>query len=509
MQALQSFFAQADDADKLWALALLSSRAGKRAIRTTDLRELCMDLTGMQAWLFEETYHIVGDLAETLAKLLPYDAALDQKSLAEWMLWIDSLRNLEAEEKKSEVAQAWKKLNAHERFVLNKMMLGGFRIGVSQKLVVKALAKIYQKEESEISHRLMGNWTPQNTTWQELIEGVDPSLDRSKPYPFFLAHPVEEDFFSKENPADWSAEHKWDGIRGQAIFRQDEVFLWSRGEELVNEQFPELVEALKTLPANSVWDGEIIPFKKGQIGNFADLQTRLGRKKITAKILIDYPVAMRFYDVLELQGKDLRSHTWQERRKLLENSLEALATEKLQISKTIAFDSWESLALDRAQARQYKSEGLMLKRKDSIYGTGRTKGSWFKWKLDPLTIDAVLIYAMRGHGKRANLYTDYTFAVWQGTELVPFAKAYSGLANKEIEEVDRFVKKNTLEKFGPVRSVKPELVFEIAFEGIQASSRHKSGIALRFPRIHRWRTDKKAEEANSLDDLRKILEHYA
>jgi DNA ligase-1 len=510
VHALQEYFiSDIDDSDKLWALALLSSRAGKRSLRTSDLKELCIEISGLQPWLFEETYHIVGDLAETLAKLLPdHSDSEHHRSLTDWMMWIEDLRLGNEDFKKKEISKAWQSLQAHERFVLNKMIMGGFRIGVSQKLVVKALSKIYDCDESEMSHRLMGNWNPNTITWKQLIEEHDSSLDLSKPYPFFLAHPVEDAFFEKESPSLWAAEHKWDGIRGQAIKRAGEVFLWSRGEELINEQFPELIHALKDIPDNTVLDGEIIPFKNKEIGSFNDLQNRLGRKKITKKILEEYPVAMRFYDVMEINGQDIRQQPWIERRKCLESIYSQLNSNILQISQIIEANTWQELAHERSQARAQKSEGLMLKQKESIYGTGRTKGSWWKWKLDPLTIDAVMIYAMRGHGNRANLYTDYTFAVWLDDLLIPFTKAYSGLTNNEIEEVDRFVKKNTVEKFGPVRSVKPELVFEIAFEGIQPSSRHKSGIALRFPRILRWRKDKTASEANTLQDLKNILNAY-
>ena len=509
IKALVDFFTHCETpSDKLWALALLSSRAGKRTVRTSDLREFCIEMTGFEPWLFEETYHIVGDLAETIAKLLPEGSSDNKISLTHWMTWIESLKADEVEVKKQKIQSAWSQLNGKERFVFNKMILGGFRIGVSQKLVIKALAKIYQYEESEISHRLMGNWTPKNTSWEALIENQNPTLDLSKPYPFFLAYPIEDSFFEKEDPNDWAAEHKWDGIRGQAIKRKGEVYLWSRGEELVNPQFPELLEAISTLPDGTVLDGVIIPFKNGEIASFNTLQNRLGRKLVSKKLLQDNPVAFRIYDILEFNGSDLRTKTWVDRRNLLEKISSDFDDHTLQISEYLTFKNWDELKEERDQARNVKSEGLMLKRKNSEYGVGRTKGSWWKWKLDPLTIDAVMIYAMRGHGNRANLYTDYTFALWDGDSLVPFTKAYSGLTNKEIEEVDAFVKKNTIEKFGPVRSVKAELVFEIAFEGIQESKRHKSGVALRFPRIHRWRLDKKANEANTLQDLKMLMESY-
>ena len=323
-----------------------------------------------------------------------------------------------------------------------------------------------------------------------------------------MAYALEGEPREIGSPEEWLAERKWDGIRGQIIIRDGELFVWSRGEELVTDKFPEFQDLTEALPNGTVLDGEIIPFKNGKPLSFSTMQTRISRKNVSKAILKSAPIVMIAYDILELNGEDLREKPQVERRKLLEQLLQNHPTEKLLISELVDFSNWNDLVKERLKSRENNVEGLMLKRKDSTYKIGRKKGDWWKWKVDPLTIDAVMIYAMRGHGRRANLYTDYTFAVWDDEKLVPFAKAYSGLTDKEINRVDAFVKKNTVDKFGPVRSVKAELVFEIAFEGIAKSSRHKSGVALRFPRIHRWREDKPAAEANTMDDLNKILAEF-
>jgi DNA ligase-1 len=374
--------------------------------------------------------------------------------------------------------------------------------------MTRALAQHAEVEENALTHRLMGNWRAETTTYEELIESSNPADQLSKPYPFYLAYAVEGEVQELGNVADWQAEWKWDGIRGQIIIRNNELFVWSRGEELVTDKFPEFQELLEALPNGTVLDGEIIPFKEGKPLNFATMQTRISRKNVSKAILKSAPIVMIAYDILELDGQDLRETPMEERRKLLVQLVKNQESEKLMLSQVLDLNSWEKLIEIRSTSRENNAEGLMLKRKDSTYKIGRKKGDWWKWKVDPLTIDAVMIYAMRGHGRRANLYTDYTFAVWDGEKLVPFAKAYSGLTDKEIKRVDAFVKKNTVDKFGPVRSVTPELVFEIAFEGIAKSSRHKSGVALRFPRIHRWREDKPAGEANTMEDLMKMLAEF-
>jgi len=399
-------------------------------------------------------------------------------------------------------------LNEKERFVFNKLLTGGWRVGLSQKLMTRALAQHAEVEENSLTHRLMGNWRAETTTYHELIESSDPADQYSKPYPFYLAYALEGEPQNLGDLSEWQAEWKWDGIRGQIIIRNNELFVWSRGEELMTDKFPEFQELVEALPNGTVLDGEIIPFKDGKPLNFATMQTRISRKNVSKAILKSAPIVMIVYDILEFEGKDLRETPMKERRQILERMVKKQKSGTLMLSKVLELDSWNKLIEVRTTSRENNAEGLMLKRKDSTYKIGRKKGDWWKWKVDPLTIDAVMIYAMRGHGRRANLYTDYTFAVWDGEKLVPFAKAYSGLTDKEIKRVDAFVKKNTVDKFGPVRSVSPELVFEVAFEGIAKSSRHKSGVALRFPRIHRWREDKPAAEANTKEDLMRMLDDF-
>ncbi len=509
VEALVHFFEKASDADKVWAIALLSGKRPKRAVRTTDLREWTAELSSLPTWLFEETYHIVGDLAETIAKMLPLATGTVDYSLSDWMQFIVSLKDLDPAQKKSKILWAWDHLDPWSCFVFNKMMMGGFRMGVSQKLTLRALAQYTGKEEAELAHRLMGKWDPSQADFENLILAQKAGDDLSRPYPFYLAYQIDGEPENLGSPNLWQAEPKWDGIRGQLIVRGGEYYIWSRGEELLTEKFPEFAVSPEILPDGTVIDGELLAFKDGQTLGFQELQPRIGRKNLTKKILKEAPVIMRAYDLLELRGKDLRSKPQANRRQQLEALFQTLAKNKLlQLSPLISFQNWDELKEIRSRSREEGHEGIMLKRKDGAYQVGRKKGDWWKWKVDPLTIDAVLIYGMRGHGRRANLYTDYTFAVWKDNELVPFTKAYSGLSDAEFREVDRFIKQNTLERFGPVRSVKPELVFEIAFEGIQESKRHKSGIALRFPRMKRWRKDKKAGEANSLKDLKNLLKLY-
>lgn len=508
--ALVRYLEQADDSDKLWAIALFSGRRPKRAVKTTLLREWAAELSGVPLWLVEESYHTVGDLAETLALLLPGPVAdRSTRSLTEWMAYLGELSVQEESEKRRRIREAWQELESHERFVFNKLITGGFRLGVSQKLLVRALARHTGKDVNVLAHRLMGNWTPATARYQELILSENEQDDASRPYPFYLAYALDSAVEDLGNPADWQAEWKWDGIRGQLIHRQGDWFLWSRGEELITDKFPELAEMALALPEGTVIDGELLPFKEGAPLSFHLLQTRIGRKRVSAKLLADCPVLLMAYDLLEYAGEDIRAWPLEKRRHKLRELVSVKGDgQPLRLSPEVHFENWGELASWRSQSREHHAEGLMLKQRDSAYQVGRKRGDWWKWKIDPLTIDAVMIYAQSGHGRRANLYTDYTFAVWKGEELLPFAKAYSGLTDAEILKVDAFVKRNTLERFGPVRRVTPELVFEIGFEGINRSSRHKSGVALRFPRILRWRTDKTAAEANTLADLEAILEQF-
>jgi len=510
LDALSYYFATADDADKVWVIALFSGRRPKRILSSGFLSLWCMEVADLPAWLFEESYHTVGDLAETIALLLPETNTNGQpdKSLSYFIDSFISMEKADEEVKKDFVINSWMTMTKDERFVFNKLLTGNFRIGVSQKMIVNALAKTVQLEPSIIAHRISGNWDPSTTTFNDLLSEEAANIDHSKPYPFYLAYALDADAKELGPENEWQAEWKWDGIRGQMIKRNDELFVWSRGEELMTDKFPEYHSLKALLPEGIVLDGEIIPSVDKKPLPFALLQTRIGRKNVTKKHLQDAPIAFFSYDILEHEGNDIREWPLEKRRSLLEDIVTKLDHPVLLLSPVINFSSWEQLAAIRESSREMGSEGIMLKRRSSTYQVGRKVGDWWKWKIDPLVIDAIMIYAQKGHGRRSNLYTDYTFAVKDGDKLVSFAKAYSGLTDKEFAEVDSFVKRNSLEKFGPVRTVKPELVFEIAFEGIAASNRHKSGVALRFPRINRWRKDKKPDEINTLDDLKKMLEVY-
>jgi DNA ligase-1 len=507
VKALANYFQQAEDDDKLWTIALLSHRRPKRPVNTTLLREWASEVSNIPLWLFEESYHIVGDLAETIALIVPTAKKNTQKSLTAFIEEIINLGDAPETEKKAYLQNHWKQLGYYERFVFNKILTGGFRIGVSQKLMTRSLAIATGIEEDILAYKLMGNWTPKTTTFQKLVLEENPEDQHSRPYPFYLAYALEDELEKLGDPSLWLAEHKWDGIRAQVIVRNQELFVWSRGEELVTDKYPEFQIFTQALPHGTVIDGELLPFPNNEIGTFNDLQTRIGRKTVSKKLLAKTPVILKAYDLIEWEGKDIRPLAFKERRKLLETLFYRVKSPKLplHLSESMKFNTWKAAAKERELAREKKSEGLMLKKKESPYLVGRKKGDWWKWKVDPLTIDAVLTYAMRGHGRRTNLYTDYTFALWHKGELVTFAKAYSGLTDAEFRKVDNFVKKNTTDRFGPVRQVVPELVFELAFEGIAPSSRHKSGVAVRFPRILRWRQDKKPEEANKLEDLKKLM----
>jgi len=507
VKALKQYLTQATDEDKVWAIALFTHRRPKRAVNASQLRTWAAELANLPLWLFEETYSVVGDLAETVSLVIPNFVLANEKSLTHWIEYLISLQGLNDDDKKNSIIDSWKSMPQQERFVFTKLITGGFRVGVSQNLLVKSIAELYNIEPAKITHRLMGNWNPNSTTFQKLILEEDLNEDLSKPYPFCLAHPVDKSGEELGDLNDWIIEWKWDGIRAQLIKREDNFFIWSRGEELVTDKYPELHELLNKLPNGTVLDGEIIPFKDGKPLPFGILQTRIGRKTVSKKLIQNAPVAFMAYDLLEFEGKDLRSENTLYRRTHLEHlDLQLLKVELWNLSKSIEAENWEELSLLHKEARSHMAEGFMLKNKDAIYHTGRKRGDWWKWKIAPLTIDGVLLYAQKGHGRRANLYTDYTLAVWDNEQLIPFAKAYSGLTDAEIRKVDQYVKKNTLEKFGPVRTVTPALVFEIGFEGIQESKRHKSGIALRFPRILRWRHDKKVNEANTLKELQELLE---
>ena len=508
LHALSDYFAVANDKDKVWVMTIFSGRRPRRSVNSKLLSEWCIEMASLPSWLFSECYSTVGDLAETIALLLPETAGAVQgeESLHYYIEQLKQLEKAGEDEKKKFITESWRNMDRDERFVFNKLITGSFRIGVSQQSMVNALSKTVALEANTIAHRISGNWDPSTTLFDELLSSD--TIDHSRPYPFYLAYSLENDIAETGIPEEWQAEWKWDGIRGQIIQRNNELYVWSRGEELMTEKFPEFHVLKDHLKDGTVLDGEIMPYADNKALPFAILQTRIGRKNITKKNLQEAPVAFIAYDILEYEGKDIREMPLQERRQLLEGIVQLVNLPVLRLSPVIPLTNWDELTQQRSHARDINSEGIMLKRKNSAYGVGRKRGDWWKWKIDPLVIDAVMIYAQKGSGRRSNLYTDYTFAVRDGDQLVSFTKAYSGLTDKEFAEVDYFVKRNSLEKFGPVRTVKPELVFEIAFEGIAASKRHKSGVALRFPRMNRWRKDKRPEEINTLDDLKKMLELY-
>lgn len=507
--AMRAYFKQAPAADGAWAVYLLSGRRMKRLVGASRLRVWLVEASGLPPWLVEEAYQHVGDLAETIALMLdrPEQEAAEDEPLHRWVEdRILALRGLDEAAQRAAVQRWWRLLPREDCFLFNKLLTGSLRVGVSQTLVERALAQATGRPRPVIAHRLMGTWSPTPAFFAGLFEAESGREDASRPYPFFLAHPLQQ------NPAeagigalsDWQVEWKWDGIRAQLVRRDARTFLWSRGEDLISERFPEIVEAATGLPDGTVLDGEILAWRGGGVLPFSELQRRIGRKQLGPRILADVPAVLLAYDLLELDGTDLRQRPQAERRALLEGLL-GHNHPVLKLSPLVKAGDWEALTALRESARERKVEGFMLKRRTAAYGTGRPRGPWWKWKIDPLSVDAVLIYAQPGHGRRSNLYTDYTFAIWNGDALVPLAKAYSGLDDAEIRELDRWIRRHTVERFGPVRSVTPEQVFELAFEGINPSKRHKSGVALRFPRIARWRRDLGIKDADTLETVQELL----
>jgi DNA ligase-1 len=506
VEALTQYFRNAPPADAAWAVHFLSGRRPKRLVSSRNLRAWAVNAAGLPDWLFDESHQQVGDLAETITLLLPDTGTSSELPLAYWIEQrLLRLRGEDEDVQHEVMVQAWGELDRRERLVWNKLITGSFRVGASQQLVVRALSRVSGIEEGVVAHRLMGAWDPTPEFFARLVAPDTRDADVSRPYPFFLAHPLEGTPNALGDISNWMLEWKWDGIRTQLIRREGRTFLWSRGEELLSGRFPEVEELGGLLPEGTVIDGELLPWVNGAPLPFAQLQRRIGRKNLGPKILDEVPVVLVAYDLLEEAGIDIRAAPLLERRRCLAQLLERMPGERLILSPAVPAADWEKAADARRSAREIGAEGLMLKRLGSEYAVGRRRGDWWKWKVDPLTVDAVLIYAQPGSGKRAGLFTDYTFGIWEGNHLVPFAKAYSGLTDEEIRKVDSFVRRNTLEKFGPVRTVKPELVFELHFEGIQRSSRHKSGIAVRFPRMARWRLDKKAEEADTIERVKELL----
>jgi len=530
LEALIAYFSGAEPEDAAWASYFLAGGKPRQSVPTRLMIEFARERAGLPEWLFEESYQSVGDLAETIAHVLPPPERESELGLAQWIEdRVLTLRGANPDELRERLVGYWNELNWSERFLLTKLIGGGFRVGVARQLVVRALAEVAGVDHKRIAQRMVG-WTdsrqaPSAARYLRLIapaaEGDDVDTphesDLGLPYPFFLAHQLQAEPATLGSPADWIAEWKWDGIRAQLVKRGGRVWIWSRGEDLLTERFPELASLGAALPDGTVIDGEILAWEPGATMPlpFARLQPRITRKSLTKKVLADSPAALLAYDLLEADGRDLRTEPLHARRAKLDALARELSVDLLRVSPVVEESDWSALAALREESRARGVEGLMLKERASMYGVGRTKasGTWWKWKIDPYTVDAVLLYAQPGHGRRASLYTDFTFAVWDEADgvrtLVPFAKAYSGLTDEEMRQVDAIVRKTTVEKFGPVRSLTPTLVFEIGFEGIQASPRHKSGIAVRFPRMLRWRTDKSIEDADTLDLLKGFLNEAA
>ena len=517
---LSEYFKQASPADAAWAIYFLMGERMKRLVKTADLKQWACEISHYPEWLFAECYDHVGDLAETLALCIfsedKFRKAPLKMSLSELIEnYLLPMKTMEPEAQSQRIIDLWSSMDFSMALVLNKLITGGFRVGVSKSLVIKSLAENASVDPAVMAHKLMGQWEPTEANFKDLFAEKATEDEVLRPYPFCLAYPLE----IKEGESlsmilgdsnEWQIEPKWDGIRAQIIVRKGARVIWSRGEQLLNEQVPEIEAALKTISDEQsfVLDGEILAwdFEINQVRSFADLQKRLGRKKVSQKILKEIPVVFMAYDLLEMNGVDLRSKPTAERRDALEKWIPSIETSIIKLSPVFdASKGWEAMAEIRDHSREKGIEGLMLKQKTAIYSVGRKKGLWWKWKVEPYTVDAVMVYAQQGHGRRAGVFSDYTFSIWNDGELVPFCKAYSGLSDKEMKRVDKWIRANTTAKHGPVRVVQAELVFEIAFEGIQESKRHKSGIAVRFPRIKRWREDKLASDADSLETVKSLL----
>ena len=573
--ALVGYFRDTPAEDAAWALFFLTGQRLPRAVNSTLLRAWIGAEAGLPGWMVEECYEAIGDLAETAAMLIPEPeppegdgpaAPFDEPLHRVIEDRLAPLRDMPERDRRDALVAMWRRLDGPARFVWNKLITGGFRVGVARTLVERALADVAGVEAPVMAHRLMGTWRPAAADYHRILTGEGLGDEPGRPYPFCLAHPLEAHPATLGDPAMWQAEWKWDGIRAQLVKRAGQALLWSRGEELLTERFPEIVAAAAGFPDGTVIDGEVMAWRGDGPLPFADLQRRITKKSVGAKLMAEVPVALVAYDLIETEGIDLRTRPLSERRARLEALLasvddcrppeasieidsaptgtgkigqaeldfgfgfertppatalpkivrrpgvqvsespgSATAT-RIRLSPIHGTSDWKSLAALRAGSRAALAEGLMLKRLASPYGTGRARGDWWKWKIEPYTVDAVLVAAQKGHGRRAELFSDYSFALWDGPELTTVAKAYSGLTDAELKEIDGFIRKNTTGKFGSVRSVKPVLVFELAFEGIQPSPRHKSGVATRFPRILNWRRDKAAEEADTLDALLAMAE---
>ena len=534
VDSLREYFAAARPEDAACAIRVLSGGRQLRAVSTTLLRQWAAEAAGIPLWLVEECYAHVGDLAETLALVLPHpgpDAATTGvgMGLAECMrTTIEDLRGASDQQKRLVVERVWQLLAPRERIVWHKLLTGGCRVGVSQTLVARALAEVAGVDPAVMAHRLMGTGVTDAESYAQAMSSEPTAADARRPYPFFLASAIECEPSDLGPTSDWIAEWKWDGMRAQLVRRGADATLWSRGEELVNGSFPEVIAAAAAIPDGTVLDGELLAVRGNKLLGFAAVSKRSGRRSVPRKLLEEVPCIFVAYDLLEHDGADIRGLPLVERRVRLESLVplpctagaEPAASEAVGVpfetaaspqprllhSPCVVGNSWDALAAARATSRGRGVEGIMLKRRSSVYGVGRVRGDWWKWKIEPLEIDVVLLYAQAGHGRRAGLHSDYTLGVWHDGRLVPVAKAYSGLADAEIVELDRIVRATTLDKHGPVRVVQPTQVFQLAFEGISHSTRHKSGVAVRFPRIVRWRRDKTPSEAGTLADLVRLID---
>lgn len=502
--AMAAYFAKASDADLAWAVFVLTGRRIRRPLSSKLLRDWASEHTALPPWLIEESYNAVGDFAETLAILCSRGARAHDVSLAAFMDGqVMPLVGQGPDEQRRVVTGWWNTLGERECLVAHKLVTGALRVGVSATLATRALAQGLGFPVPVMEHRLMGTWQPDESFGTRLRAVETGAADRAQPYPFYLASPLTDPVESLGIRGEWLAEWKWDGIRAQLIVRGGEVHLWSRGEERLTERFPEIAAAARRLPNGTVLDGEIVILRDEVVQPFTVLQKRIGRTNLSTRLLRESPACFLAFDLLELDGEDWRERSLRARREAL--VAHTGATSALRLSDEVAAGSWKELAREREGSRARGVEGIMLKRLESAYRNGRPRGDWWKWKIEPLTMDAVLVQAQAGHGKRANLYTDYTFAVWNGDVLVPVAKAYSGLDDAEIAQLDRWIRAHTTERFGPVRVVEPVHVFELGFEAMQRSTRHKAGIAVRFPRILRWRTDKLPHQADTLTTLQALL----